>query len=58
MKNESKNQVESINNSSEKLLLSDVSKSVCTCIQTGLPCGFPCCSECPSYAELNKQTVL
>lgn len=29
MKNESKNQAENINNTNDKLLLSDVSKSVC-----------------------------
>jgi hypothetical protein len=34
MKNETKKQVENINNSNEKLLLSDVSKSVCDCSET------------------------
>lgn len=24
------------------------------CVQTGLPCGFPCCSECPLYKERAK----
>lgn len=41
-----------------QLTIPDVIKSVCTCIQTGLPCGFPCYPQCPLYAELDKQTVL
>ena len=33
-----------------QLTISDVVKSECTCTQTGLPCGFPCCPQSPLYA--------
>ena len=55
---ENKKLAETPKDDNEKLHLSGVIKSVCTYIQTDLPCGFPCYPQCPLYEELDKQTVL